>query len=47
MFLILGSFALGSIALWVCFASIMRPACARQPKFARPGQADALAAGAQ
>jgi MFS family permease len=28
MFLILGSFALVSIALWVCFASILRPACA-------------------
>jgi MFS family permease len=31
MFLILGSFALGSIALWLCFASILRPACARRP----------------
>jgi MFS family permease len=29
MFLILGSFALGSIALWLGFASILRPACAR------------------
>jgi MFS family permease len=28
MFLILGSFALGSIALWLGFASILRPACA-------------------
>ena len=38
MFLILGSFALGSVALWLGFASILRPACsphqnpdARQP----------------
>lgn len=31
MFLILGSFALVSIALWLCFASILRPACARRP----------------
>jgi MFS family permease len=31
MFLILGSFALVSIALWLCFASILRSACARRP----------------
>jgi MFS family permease len=30
MFLILGSFALDSIALWLGFASILRPACARR-----------------
>jgi MFS family permease len=30
MFLVLGSFALGSIALWLGFASILRPACARR-----------------
>jgi hypothetical protein len=29
MFLILGSFALGSIALWPGFASVLKPACAR------------------
>jgi MFS family permease len=29
MFLILGGFALGSIALWLRFASVLRPACAR------------------
>jgi MFS family permease len=29
MFLILGSFALASVALWIGFASILRPACAR------------------
>jgi MFS family permease len=29
MFLILGSFALGSIALWLGFAAVLRPACAR------------------
>jgi MFS family permease len=28
MFLILGSFALGSIGLWLGFASVLRPACA-------------------
>jgi MFS family permease len=48
MFLILGSFALGSIALWLCFASILRPACARRPEGA-PSQIPpgALAEGAR
>jgi hypothetical protein len=40
MFLILGSFALGSIALWICFVSILRPACARRPNVS-PGRAHA------
>ena len=31
MFLILGSFAIGSIALWVGFASVLKPACAQTP----------------
>ncbi len=31
MFMILGSFALGSIALWVGFSSILKPACAVTP----------------
>jgi MFS family permease len=31
MFMILGSFALGSVALWVGFASILKPACAAVP----------------
>lgn len=31
MFMILGSFALGSIALWVGFASSLKPACAQRP----------------
>ena len=31
MFLILGSFAFGSIALWVGFASVLKPACAGTP----------------
>jgi MFS family permease len=44
MFLILGSFALGSIALWLGFASILRPACARPRHAARPAPAGALAA---
>jgi MFS family permease len=30
MFLILGSFALGSVALWLGFASVLKPACARR-----------------
>jgi predicted MFS family arabinose efflux permease len=30
MFLILGSFALGSIALWLGFESLLRPACAQR-----------------
>jgi MFS family permease len=42
MFLILGSFALVSIALWLCFASILRPACARRPN----GSSDPVPAGA-
>jgi MFS family permease len=29
MFVILGSFALGSIALWLGFAGVLKPACAR------------------
>ena len=28
MFMILGSFALGSVALWIGFASVLKPACA-------------------
>ena len=36
MFLILGSFALGSIALWLGFASILRPACARRERLGSP-----------
>jgi MFS family permease len=31
MFMILGSFALGSVALWTRFASILKPACAEKP----------------
>jgi MFS family permease len=42
MFLILGSFALGSIALWLCFATILRPACERRPD----GSPDRIPAGA-
>jgi hypothetical protein len=30
MFLILGSFALGSIALWLGFATTLKPACVRR-----------------
>lgn len=46
MFLILGSFALGSIALWIGFASILRPACAGRPNASpEPVQAGVLADG--
>jgi MFS family permease len=31
MFMILGSFALGSVTLWIGFASILKPACAALP----------------
>lgn len=34
MFIILGSFALGSIALWVGFAPLLKPACAGVPDHA-------------
>jgi predicted MFS family arabinose efflux permease len=48
MFLILGCFALGSIALWVGFAAILRPACARQPNGSPdPVPAGAIAGGAR
>jgi hypothetical protein len=48
MFLILGSFALVSIALWLGFASLLRPACARPPHSSSdPSLAGALAAGAR
>jgi MFS family permease len=47
MFLILGSFALGSIALWLGFASILRPACARPNGSEATAPAGALAAGAR
>jgi MFS family permease len=48
MFLILGSFALASIALWLGFASLLRPACARLPDSSSdPGLAGALATGAR
>ncbi len=36
MFLILGSFALGSIGLWVGFASVLKPACAGTPAKGAP-----------
>lgn len=48
MFLILGSFALGSIALWVGFASALQPACARRPDdSSAPVPAGALVEGAR
>jgi MFS family permease len=47
MFLILGSFALGSIALWLGFASLLRPACARPHRSSERVAARALAVGVQ
>jgi MFS family permease len=47
MFLILGSFALGSVALWLGFASILRPACARPNGLESAAPAGALAVGAR
>ena len=44
MFLILGSFALGSIALWLGFASVLKPACARRDGSDDRPMATALAA---
>ena len=46
MFLILGSFALGSIALWLGFASVLKPACARSDRLSDRRMAAPLA-GAQ
>jgi MFS family permease len=43
MFMILGSFALASIALWVVFASVLQPACASKPVEAPTGVAGAVA----
>jgi MFS family permease len=43
MFLILGSFALGSVALWLGFASVLKPACARHHHPADRRMATALA----
>jgi MFS family permease len=47
MFVTLGSFALGSIALWLGFVSLLRPACARPHGSSAPALAGALAAGAR
>ena len=41
MFLILGSFAFGSIALWVGFASLLKPACAGTPAGGAPAAPEA------
>ena len=46
MFVILGSFALGSIALWLGFAAVLKPACARLHGSEHRPMATALA-GAQ
>jgi len=45
MFLTLGSFALGSIALWLGFASLLRPACARPQRSSERVAARTLAVG--
>jgi MFS family permease len=39
MFMILGSFALGSVALWTGFASILKPACAEARDQSSPAAA--------
>jgi MFS family permease len=44
MFLTLGSFALGSIALWLGFAPVLKPACARRDNAGDRPMAPALAA---
>jgi len=41
MFLILGSLAFGSIALWLAYAPLLRPACARPPDRLAPAAAPA------
>jgi MFS family permease len=46
MFLILGGFALGSVALWLGFASVLKPACARRDRLSDRRMPTALA-GAQ
>lgn len=43
MFLIPGRFALGSVALWLGFASVPKPACARQDRSGGRRIATALA----
>jgi MFS family permease len=43
MFLILGSFAIGSIALWIGFGSMLKPACAHAPQNPDGGKAPTLA----
>jgi MFS family permease len=45
MFLILGSFALGAIALWLGFASLLRSACARLQRSSERVAARALTVG--
>jgi len=47
MFLILGSFALVSVALWIGFASLLRAACAGPKGSTAAAPADALPAGAR
>jgi hypothetical protein len=37
--MILGAFALGSIALWIVFASTLKPACSEGSRQARDAQA--------
>ena len=39
MFMILGSFAIGSVALWIGFASILKLACAGAPDQSSPAAA--------
>jgi MFS family permease len=43
MFLILGSFAIGSIALWIGFGSMLKPACAHAPHDPDEGRVSTIA----
>jgi MFS family permease len=38
MFMILGAFALGSIAVWIAFRALLKPACAGEPSPASTGR---------
>jgi MFS family permease len=42
-FLILGGLALGSIAVWIGFARVLKPACARRDRADRRGMVPSLA----
>jgi MFS family permease len=45
MFLVLGGFAVVSVALWIAFASLLKPACAAKKSAFEPDRAASIAAG--